>query len=80
MDADTAKEHIDGTSAMLVSKGRLLLTVEVKTPEAAEQLIEWMYATEKPMKSDLLEISWDKVAVPTALAEALAAIKKAFGA
>jgi hypothetical protein len=63
MNADQAKEHVSDMCKSLVSKGRLLLTVDVRTEEEAEQILEWMYCKEKPMKALLNEIAWDKVVV-----------------
>lgn len=47
----------------LADKKKLLLTVELNSPEEAEELFMWMYGTNKPMKSKLNEIAWNKVAV-----------------
>lgn len=59
----------------LADKKRLLLTVELDTPEQADEIFRWMYNTEKPMLSNLVEIAWDKVAVSRKQAEALEALK-----
>jgi hypothetical protein len=61
----------------LLEHGTLLLTVNLKTVEDAREILEWMYATRKPMTSELIEIAWDKVAVSKQVAEALAQMRKA---
>ena len=68
------KQH-DGTLQHLVDKGRLILTVNVTTKEQAEELLEWMYATEKPMKSELLGLAWDKETVTKQEFDALEQLK-----
>lgn len=77
MNGQQATDHIADQCRALVAKRKLLLTVEVCTPEAAEELLRWMYADDKPMKSNLLEIAWDKATVPSAVAEAAAALVRA---
>ena len=79
MNERKAADHIADQCAALVAKRTLLLTVEVSTTEAAEELLRWMYAEDKPMKCNLLEIAWDKVAVPSAVAEAATALVRASG-
>ena len=54
---------LENTLDFFVKKGRLILAVDVTTQEQAEELIRWMYAPEKPMKSELIDISWDKQTV-----------------
>lgn len=61
----------------LVEKRRLILTVEVHNTEQAEELIEWMYAPTKPMKSDLLQLAWDRETVSRREYEALQQFKAA---
>ena len=61
----------------MVKHGTLMLTVRVLTEEDARQIMEWMYSSRKPMSAELLEISWDKVAVPKQEAEALEVMRKA---
>lgn len=68
---------IDQMARMFVQKKRLLLTVEVSSEEEAIQLIEWMYAKDKPMKSNLLEVSWDKATVAKDVADAIDALTSA---
>lgn len=79
MNAEQANKHIDDQCRALVAKRKLLLTVEVRTREEAEELLRWMYSDDKPMKASLLEIAWDKAAVPKAVAEAAAALVRASG-
>jgi len=48
----------------LADKGTLLLTVKLSTKEQAAEIMDWMYSSkEKPMKSELVEIAWNKRAV-----------------
>ena len=61
----------------MVGHGTLILTVRVSTEDDARQIMEWMYSSRKPMSAELLEISWDKVAVPKQEAEALEVMSKA---
>lgn len=79
MNAEQANKHIDDQCGALVAKRKLLLTVEVRTPEEAEELLRWMYSDHKPMKASLLEIAWNKSAVPTAVADAAATLIRAGG-
>lgn len=58
----------------LAAKGRLLLTVELSTADEADELMRWMYSKTPPMKARLLEIAWDKEAVPKAMADAINAV------
>lgn len=41
-----------------VDKPHLWLKVEVNDLDSADQILEWMYAKEKPVKAELLEINW----------------------
>lgn len=74
------KTHQDVVDSMrqanesLAAKGTLLLTVKLETAEQADEIMRWMYASEKPMSAELVEIAWDKVAVRKDQAEALAAL------
>lgn len=77
MDADQASKVLGDMRRHLVSKGRLVLTVDVRTEEEADQIMQWMYGTEKPMKAALHEVTWDKATVPTAVAEAVETIRAA---
>jgi hypothetical protein len=80
MDAEQAKNVKDEMCSSFVAKGRLLLTVEVRTPEEAEEILRWMYGLEKPMKSALVEIAWDKATVSIKVAEALESMRIALAA
>ena len=73
---DPAKEYSESCKS-LVKKGRLLLTVDVRTEEEADQILTWMYGTKKPMGAALQEISWDKATVSQAVADAVETLKKA---
>lgn len=63
MTLEEAKRMQEETVQNLVDKGRLILTVDVKTKEQAEELMRWMYSPDKPMKSELIELAWDKKTV-----------------
>jgi L-serine deaminase len=65
-------------SETALSKKRLLLTIEVETEEQVDELMRWMYATDKPMSANLVEIAWDKVCVSRKQADALEAMRQAF--
>lgn len=77
--SNDAANVINEQCAALAAKEKLLLTVAIDTPEQAEELLRWMYASSKPMKSRLLEISWDKVAVPKRHAEAIEMLREGAG-
>jgi hypothetical protein len=72
-----ALEMHESSLQHLVDKGRLVLTVDVATKEQAEEILEWMYAPEKPMKCELLELAWDKTTVTKQEYEALEQLKAA---
>lgn len=59
----------------LMGKSPLLLTVEVGSIEEADQIMQWMFAPEKPMLSKLVQIRWDCEVVPTKVVEALRLLK-----
>ncbi len=73
---DHEKEYSESCKA-LVRKGRLLLTVDVRTEEEADQILTWMYGNKKPMGASLQEISWDKATVSQAVADAVETLKRA---
>lgn len=77
MNADEAADFIVEQNRSLANKGTLLLTVRLDSPEQAAEIMQWMYAKDKPMKAELIEIAWDKVAVKKEVAEAVAALMKA---
>jgi hypothetical protein len=68
---------IDQMCRMFVEKKRLVLLVEVNSTDEAEELLRWMYAKEKPMKSTLLEVAWDKAIVTEKAADALEMLREA---
>ena len=78
MNAENAADFVNEQSTALASKGTLLLTVSLDTPEQADEILRWMYSDKKPMKAVLMEVAWDKVAVSKQQAEALEAMRKAF--
>ncbi len=75
----TSKEQNDPISQLadgLVGKGRLLLTVDVSTREQADEIVRWMYSKENPpMKSTLVEVAWDKVAIDKFILDAVRTIQ-----
>lgn len=73
---DPTKEYNESCK-FLVKKGRLLLTVDVRTEEEADQILTWMYSTQKPMSAALQEIAWDKATVSQAVADAVETLKRA---
>lgn len=81
MTPEDRKQHAlevhDGTLQHLVDKGRLVLTVDVTNKEQAEEILEWMYSPEKPMKSELVELTWGKALVTKQEFEALEQLKAA---
>lgn len=77
MTPEEAKQRVEDSNEALARKGILLLTVKVDTPEEAHEILNWMYLDKKPMKATLLEIAWDKVAVPKAQADALETLRVA---
>lgn len=74
MTPEQAEKFVTEQHASLAAKGRLLLTVDLSTPEEAAQIMEWMYAKDKPMLAKLVGIGWDQVLIPKAQADALAAL------
>lgn len=59
----------------LLDRGEIILTVELKTLKDAEQILEWMYASDKPMTSELLQISWNSQPVTNEVKEAIDNLK-----
>ena len=78
MTHDEAVKFREEQNLSLVKKGTLLLTVRLDSPEQADEIMQWMYAKDKPMKATLLEIAWDKVAVRKEQAEALEMLRQSF--
>lgn len=68
---------IDDQANMLIEKGTLTLTVKVETKEQANEIIEWMYSTEKPFKTELIEVAWDKQTVPSQVVESIRQLQAA---
>ena len=80
MTPEQAEKFVTDQNAALAAKGRLLLTVDLSTPEQAGQIMQWMYGKDKPMAATLVSITWDCIPVPRAHAEALAALSAILGA
>ena len=76
MNADEAQKHIREFSNSLVSKRRLLLTVDVRTENEAKEIMQWLYGDEKPMKASLVEVSWDKPLSTASYAELRETLKR----
>ena len=80
MNHEHANKVLDDMCNSFLSKKRLLLTVDVRTKEEAEEIMNWMYGNEKPMKAALHEISWDKALVSQKVVEAIETLRKSFDA
>lgn len=78
MTPEEIKKHIDDSNHALAEKGTLILTVQLDSPEQADEIMRWMYAKEKPMKAKLVEIAWDKVAISKEQADALEMLRQSF--
>lgn len=78
MTHDEAVKFMEDQNQSLVNKGTLLLTVRVDSQEQAGEIMQWMYAKDKPMKAELVEIAWNKVAVRKEQAEALEMLRRSF--
>ena len=76
MTHDEVVKFREDQNQALVNKGMLLLTVRVDSPEQADEIMQWMYAKDKPMKAELVEIAWDKVAVNREQVEALEVLRR----
>ena len=77
MTPEEVKAYRESQNAALAARGRLLLEVELSSSEEADELMRWLYSpSDKPMKSRLVAISWDKVAIRAEVAEALGALEK----
>ena len=63
-------EVYEQTVQQLLKKGTLTLQVKVTAIDEVEELLRWMYATDKPMKSELLSIDW-KPRMPQSVEDAL---------
>lgn len=68
---------LDEAQSALVAADTVLLTVQVGSEEQAREIFDWLYSRSKPMKSTLIEVAWDKVAVPRHEAEALDSLRYA---
>lgn len=80
IDADDLRvqgiiDRVKEQNRFLAAKGTVVLTVNLSTEEEAQELYEWLYSDDKPMKSSLTSISWDQVLVPKRVAEAIETIK-----
>jgi hypothetical protein len=71
-----ALDHHESICARLVEERTLTLTVVVNTKEDAEQILEWMYAKEKPMSAVLEEMAWDKVSATPEVMEAVGVLTR----
>ena len=76
MTHDEVVKFREDQNQALANKGMLLLTVRVDSPEQADEIMQWMYAKDKPMKAELVEIAWDKVAVNREQVEALEVLRR----
>ena len=78
MTPEQVEQQVLDSNEALVKHKVLTLTVEVNTVEEADEIMCWMYAKSKPMKSALLEIAWDKVTVSKKVADAIESLRLAF--
>ena len=76
MNKDEANNIKNSLISKLIEKKEILLTVNITTEEQANEILQWMYGNDKPMKTELLELSWDKSTVSTKEAELLNALKQ----
>ena len=74
MTPEEAKEFVENQNKNLLEKGVLILEVKLNTVEDAQQIMEWMYAEEKPMSSVLASVSWDQKLVSTKVFDAVQTI------
>ena len=77
MDEQRAEAVRADLVGCLIEKRRLLLAVEVTTEEQADEILCWMYASDKPMKAELVSLAWDQQTIPEQVADALQALKDA---
>lgn len=66
----------DQKAKHLLENGDLTLSVRVNSKEDVEQLMDWMYAPEKPMTAELIELAWNKAIVSKEEAELLDKMRK----
>jgi len=77
VDINKANKVVRDLNKILVKKRTLQLSVIVENEEEAEEIIRWMYAkADRPMKSQLDQIAWDKVLVNKDIAEFMQKIKE----
>ena len=71
-------DQISSMNKSLMEKTPLILTVEIPTVEAAEEIMSWMYSEKRnPMKHAKLQcIDWDLAAVSKQEAEAVKMIRE----
>ena len=76
MSPEEAKQMVEDLNKTLVKRGILFLEVEVLTEEAADEIMQWMYGKEKPMKASLLQVAWDQALVPKEIYDAVKIISE----
>lgn len=70
-----SNDRLRDIAESLLSKGTVVLTVNITSVEAAEEILMWMYAPIKPMKAQLVGIDWDKNVVSKREYDAIQMIK-----
>ena len=71
-----AEQTVADFANHLVDKKIIFLEVEVKTTEAGDEIMRWMYSKEdSPMKATLLQIAWDQKLVPKEISDAVQIIR-----
>lgn len=72
-----AKQTVIDFNNLLIKKGNIFLEIEIKTIEEADEIGRWMYSKkDSPMKSNLIQVAWDKTLVPKELRKAIEIIQK----
>ena len=65
-----AEQTVTDLNRLLVKKKRIFLEIVVLTDEDADEIWQWMYSKEKPMKAWLVQVAWDKALVPKEIGDA----------
>lgn len=59
MSGENINNPVEDFLNSLLSKKKIILEVEIKTIEEAEEIVKWMYSKNPPLKSSLQSIHWD---------------------
>jgi hypothetical protein len=64
----------------LINKDEVILKVNIKDIESAEQILEWLYDKDQQhMKAELLQLTWDSEVISGKEAQILKLIKEVYG-